>query len=117
MCPSSLKFKNYKFTAYYFNLRPLPDTCQLSSLTQYLTCQADKKIKSVHLLNYLITYRECVTAVYCIISIIINKTKKCLCKPSYSIAVIPHHSDHIYFQRHILSNISLYKIWTQHKHI
>jgi hypothetical protein len=55
MCPSSLKFKNYIFIANYFNLRPLPDTCQLSSLTQYLTSQADEDCisSSSNLLNYL----------------------------------------------------------------
>jgi hypothetical protein len=76
MCPFSLKFKNYTFTAYYFNVKPPSDTCRLASLTQYLSSQADKKTESVHLLTYLITYRECMTAAYCIISHIIHKNCK-----------------------------------------
>ena len=75
MCPSSLKFQNYTFSAYNVNLRSLSDTCQLLYLTQYPTSQADKT-ESVHLLTYLITYKECMIAVYCIISLIIHKNWK-----------------------------------------
>jgi len=49
-------------------LRPLSDTCRLSSSTQYLTRQADTKTESVHLKQadlLLVIKRENVNSCWC----------------------------------------------------